>query len=63
MLVPGFNSQVSRLPNDGIAIAVLTNDHDFGRTISQVVKYYLMDKALGLEPIDWNTRFAYLSLI
>ncbi|KAG5643175.1 hypothetical protein DXG03_001379 [Asterophora parasitica] len=54
--VRGFNSQISRLPNDGIGIAVLTNDHEYGRQISQLIKYYILDRALGLEPIDWSTR-------
>lgn len=54
--VRGFNSQVSRLPNDGMGVAVMTNDHEYGKLISQLVKYYIMDRALGLEPIDWSTR-------
>ncbi|KAF8064240.1 beta-lactamase/transpeptidase-like protein [Lyophyllum atratum] len=54
--VRGFNSQISRLPNDGVGVAVLTNDHEYGKLISQLVKYYIMDRALGLEPIDWSTR-------
>ncbi|KAF5375446.1 hypothetical protein D9615_007951 [Tricholomella constricta] len=54
--VRGFNSQVSRLPNNGIGVAVLTNDNEYGKLISQLVKYYIMDRALGLEPIDWSTR-------
>ncbi|KAG6908807.1 hypothetical protein DXG01_003254 [Tephrocybe rancida] len=54
--VRGFNSQVSRLPNDGVGVAVLTNDNEYGKLISQLVKYYIMDRALGLAPIDWSTR-------
>ncbi|KAG6826128.1 hypothetical protein H0H92_001047 [Tricholoma furcatifolium] len=56
----GFNSQVSRLPNDGIGVAVLTNDNEYGKLISQLVKYYIMDRALGLTPIDWSTRHVLL---
>ncbi|RDB17702.1 hypothetical protein Hypma_001016 [Hypsizygus marmoreus] len=54
--VRGFNTQVSRLPNDNIGVAVLTNDNEYGKLTSQIIKYYIMDKALGYEPIDWNTR-------
>ncbi|RDB30719.1 Gigasin-6 [Hypsizygus marmoreus] len=54
--VRGFNTQVSRLPNDGLGVAVLTNDNEHGKSTSQIIKYYLMDRALGLEPIDWSGR-------
>ncbi|KAG6819427.1 hypothetical protein H0H93_011954, partial [Arthromyces matolae] len=58
--VPGFNSEVTRLPFDNIGVAVLTNDNDYGSFISIVVKYYLLDIALGLEPVDWNSRVKQL---
>ncbi|RDB19643.1 hypothetical protein Hypma_013343 [Hypsizygus marmoreus] len=54
--IRGFNSQVSRLPNNGLGVAVLTNDNEYGKLTSQIIKYYIMDRALGYEPIDWNTR-------
>ncbi|RDB29884.1 Gigasin-6 [Hypsizygus marmoreus] len=54
---PGFLSSLSRLPFDNLGIAVLTNDNDYGGFISQVIKYRLMDEALGLEKVDWNGRY------
>lgn len=55
----GFNSQIARLPNDNFGVAVLTNDHDYGRVTTQIIKYYIMDRALGLNPIDWNGRLVF----
>lgn len=54
----GFNSQVARLPNSNLGVVLLTNDHDYGRAITQIVKYHIFDKVLGLDPIDWSGRLA-----
>ncbi|KAF5371351.1 hypothetical protein D9615_009703 [Tricholomella constricta] len=54
---PGFLSQISRLPSDNLGIAVLCNDNDYGSILIQIINYRLMDEALGLEKIDWDTRF------
>ncbi|TRM62338.1 beta-lactamase/transpeptidase-like protein [Schizophyllum amplum] len=54
--VPGFQTSITRLPWDNIGVAVLTNDDYYGFDIHELVKYYLIDEALGLEKIDWNTR-------
>ncbi|KAG6819429.1 hypothetical protein H0H93_011956 [Arthromyces matolae] len=52
----GFRSIVTRLPLDNIGVSVLSNDNDYGGLINLIVKYYLLDIALGLNPVDWNTR-------
>ncbi|CAK5272774.1 unnamed protein product [Mycena citricolor] len=52
-----FHAQVSRFPNEGLGIAVLTNDDVFGTYMKEVIKYRIIDEALGLESIDWNTRY------
>ncbi|KAJ7141548.1 beta-lactamase/transpeptidase-like protein [Mycena filopes] len=53
---PGFKSIVSRLPNDGIAVVVLTND-DNGVRVMEPVKFQIIDALLGLEPINWSQRY------
>ncbi|RDB27566.1 hypothetical protein Hypma_003858 [Hypsizygus marmoreus] len=55
--VPGYNSQISRLQNDNIGVAVLSNDNSYGGTIVDIIKCHILDTALGLEPIDWNARY------
>ncbi|KIK66161.1 hypothetical protein GYMLUDRAFT_55999 [Collybiopsis luxurians FD-317 M1] len=54
---PGFTAVVSRFPNDNLGIAVLSNDGDMGSYIMEIIKYHLVDTILGLETIDWNTRY------
>lgn len=54
---PGFNGAVIRLPSDNLGIAILTNDNEYDTFIGQVIKYRLMNEALGLEKVDWNSRF------
>ncbi|KAG6915972.1 hypothetical protein DXG01_009061 [Tephrocybe rancida] len=54
---PGFWSQVTRLPFDGIGVAVLCNDYDYGGALMASIKFRLIDEALGLEPVDWDARF------
>lgn len=53
----GFYSQVTRLPVDNVGVAVLTNDGDNGYFYKDIIKYRLIEEALGLESIDWNARF------
>ncbi|RDB18673.1 Gigasin-6 [Hypsizygus marmoreus] len=61
--IRGFNSQISRLPYDGLGVAVLTNDNEHGKVQTEIVKNYILDKALGLEPIDWSSRYQKLRSI
>ncbi|KAJ7474462.1 beta-lactamase/transpeptidase-like protein [Mycena galericulata] len=55
--LPGFHSQVTRFPNDGFGVAVLTNDDAFGTYFKEVIKFRIIDEVLGLQPVDWNTRY------
>ena len=50
----GFHSQVSRLPYDNLGVAVLTNDHEFGVQIREIIKFRILDTLLGLQPADFN---------
>ncbi|KAJ7249404.1 beta-lactamase/transpeptidase-like protein [Mycena rebaudengoi] len=53
----GYHSQVTRLPFDGLGIAVLTNDDNYGPVFLEAIKYRIIDAALGLEPVDWSARY------
>ncbi|KAH8826433.1 beta-lactamase/transpeptidase-like protein [Flagelloscypha sp. PMI_526] len=55
--VIGFNSVVSRLPNKKFGVAVLSNSHEYGAFLVQIIKWRLIDAALGMDPIDWESRF------
>ncbi|KAJ7512344.1 beta-lactamase/transpeptidase-like protein [Mycena galericulata] len=57
MLLLSFHSQVTRFPNDGFGVAVLTNDDAFGTYFKEVIKFRIIDEVLGLQPVDWNTRY------
>ncbi|KAG5639773.1 hypothetical protein H0H81_000053 [Sphagnurus paluster] len=46
-----------RLPNDNFGVSVLTNDHEYGKVIGEIIKAHIIDKALKLQPIDWNSRY------
>ncbi|KAJ7451980.1 beta-lactamase/transpeptidase-like protein, partial [Mycena latifolia] len=54
--IPGFHSQITRFPADGVGIAVLTND-DFGVLMKEVIKFRIIDEVFGLDPVDWDSRF------
>ncbi|KAF7345808.1 Beta-lactamase class penicillin binding protein [Mycena venus] len=56
-VVPGFKSQITRIPNENLGVAVLSNDDFFGTQISEAIKFRIIDKALKLEPIDWTARY------
>ncbi|KAJ7624741.1 beta-lactamase/transpeptidase-like protein [Roridomyces roridus] len=53
---PGFKTIVSRLPEDDFGVIVLSND-DTGVRVMEPVKFAIIDKMLGLEPIDWRARY------
>ncbi|KAK7031222.1 hypothetical protein VNI00_013638 [Paramarasmius palmivorus] len=52
----GYHTCIARLPNSKLGIAVFTNDDDYGASFMQVIKWRIIDKVLGLEPIDWDSR-------
>lgn len=51
----GFSSQFAFLPNDGIGVVVLTNMD--GTSLRDLVPYYIYDRLLGLDTVDWSRRF------
>ncbi|GLB39321.1 putative beta-lactamase [Lyophyllum shimeji] len=61
--IRGFNTQISRLPYDNFGVSVLTNDNEYGKVIGEIIKNHIIDKTLGLEPIDWNSRWKALKSI
>ncbi|KAK0200076.1 beta-lactamase/transpeptidase-like protein [Desarmillaria ectypa] len=52
----GFMTQISRFPSDKLGVAVFSNDNEYGSMLHEIIKWYLVDAAFGLPPIDWNTR-------
>ena len=58
----GFMSVISRLPNSNLGIAVFSNDDLYGTAIIEIIKHRIIDEALDLDPIDWNTRCAFFVL-
>ncbi|KAJ6469452.1 beta-lactamase/transpeptidase-like protein [Mycena sanguinolenta] len=53
---PGFFAQITRLPEDGAGVAVFTND-DLGEYTSLIIKYRIIDAILGMDPLDWDSRY------
>jgi hypothetical protein len=53
--IDGFSSEVSFLPNDSLAVVVLTNMN--GTSIRDFIPLLVYDRMLGLSRIDWNARF------
>jgi CubicO group peptidase (beta-lactamase class C family) len=53
--IDGFVTECMLLPDDGIGVAVMTNTSS--SLMAPVVAYRLLDELLGLEPLDWFSRF------
>lgn len=53
--IDGFSALVSFLPDDDMGVVVLTNMN--GTLLTQVVALGVYDRLLGLEPVDWSTRY------
>jgi hypothetical protein len=47
---------IARLPDQGIAVAVMTNEEVYGHDLATIAAYRIFDDLLGLKPIDWETR-------
>ena len=47
-----------RVPSEMIGLAVMVNDEQMGTLYHEVIKWMILDELLGLEPIDWRTRYA-----
>jgi CubicO group peptidase (beta-lactamase class C family) len=56
----GFSAQLSFLPADGIGVVVLTNLN--GTALRDLVPYYVYDKLLGLDTIDWVKRYRAIEI-
>lgn len=52
--IDGFSAQVSFLPHERAGVVVLTNLNE--TLLPVALTYAIFDRALGLEPIDWNER-------
>ncbi|MCD4783390.1 MAG: serine hydrolase [Candidatus Eremiobacteraeota bacterium] len=52
--IRGFRASVGFLPREGIGIVFLSNGESEMRTF---IPWVIYDRLLGLEPIDWNSRF------
>jgi CubicO group peptidase (beta-lactamase class C family) len=53
--IDGFYALVSMLPDDDVAVVILTNL--LGHPVPEVVAYNIYDRLLGLDNIDWAGRF------
>jgi hypothetical protein len=53
----GYYGVISRYPNDKFGVAVLTNDDMYGFMIAEIIKYRIIDSALGMDPFDWNSVY------
>lgn len=51
----GYTSLISFLPYQKTGVAILTNKNNTQATT--IIERYVYDKLLGLEVVDWNTRF------
>ncbi|HWZ43423.1 MAG TPA: serine hydrolase [Candidatus Saccharimonadales bacterium] len=51
----GFSLQLGFLPNEGIGVVVLCNLD--GTPFRDLVPYYVFDRLLGMEPVDWSRRY------
>ncbi|KAG6827402.1 hypothetical protein H0H92_011930 [Tricholoma furcatifolium] len=55
--ITGHASRIARFPDLGLGVMVYSNDNTFGAHLTNIIKFRLVDEVLGLEPIDWNTRY------
>lgn len=51
----GFSLQLGFLPNEGIGVVVLCNMD--GTPFRDLVPYYVFDRLLGLDTVDWSRRY------
>ena len=51
--IDGSTSKVSFLPDEGLGVGVIVNKLD--SFIPALVTYHVLDRLLGLEPVDWNS--------
>ncbi len=53
--IDGFQAECMLLPDDGVGVAVMTNSSS--SAMESVVAYRVLDELLGLEPLDWFSKF------
>ena len=53
--IDGFSAMVSFLPDDQYGLVILTNLD--GNLIVNSLMFEIYDRLLGLDPIDWNSRY------
>lgn len=51
----GFSSQVSFLPSVKVGVVILANLN--GTKLTEILEWYIYDKLLSLDQIDWNGRY------
>ncbi|WP_315794874.1 serine hydrolase [Paenibacillus sp. BIC5C1] len=56
--IDGFASQVAFLPEEQIGVVVLCNTN--GSILPYTISFNVIDRLLGLEPVDWSGRLAKL---
>ena len=54
--VPGQRSQVIRLSDKMIGVAIMVNDEHLGGLYREVITWRIIDHLLGLRPVDFKTR-------
>ncbi|KAF5365311.1 hypothetical protein D9758_005454 [Tetrapyrgos nigripes] len=52
----GYRTQITRFPWAKLGVAVFSNDDTYGSVFHEIIKWRLVDEALELEPIDWDSR-------
>lgn len=56
--IDGFSARVSFLPDEDAGVVVLTNRN--ATSLPTVLTLRVFDRLLGLEPIDWSSRYRQL---
>lgn len=51
--IDGSSSKMVFLPDDGVGVGIIVNKSD--SFLPLVVTYHVLDRLLGLEPVDWNS--------
>jgi hypothetical protein len=53
--IDGFYAMLTMLPEKELAVVILTNR--LGQPVPEIVAYKIYDQLLGLDAIDWGTRY------
>jgi len=54
--VPGQISVTARVPDMGLALAVMINDYVYGVELQEIIRNRILDYWMGSDPVDWETR-------